>query len=92
MQWVSLERHLNVGTGESIGILPLTKKYIYKNSSLVDHLLFCNHSASYDYFSIVTCENKMFLPELNESLFIMKDKPSLNRNITSTPIYLFDRP
>ena len=59
-------------------------------SSVVNHLLFCNHSASYDDFSILKRESKKILLELKESLFIMRDKPSLNRNIST--IYLFDRP
>ena len=62
-----------------------------ENSFVADHLLLCNHSASYGNFSILTHENKMFLLELKESLLIMRDKPSLNRNITSAPLYLFDR-
>ena len=42
-------RHLNMRIGEHIGISPLTKKQVKtKNSSVADHLLFCNHSASYD--------------------------------------------
>ena len=76
----------------NILISALTKKQVkLKNSSVADHLLFCNHSASYDDFSILTRENKTFLLELKESLLIMRDKPSLNRNITSAPLYLFDR-
>ena len=85
-------RHLNVRIGEHIGISPLTRKQVKpKNSSVADHLLFCKHSASYDDFSILTRENKTFLLELKESLLIMRDKPSLNRNITSAPLYLFDK-
>ena len=62
---------------------PLTRKQFRpKNSSVADNLLLCNHSASYDDFSILTHEKKMFLLELKESLLIMRDKPSLNRNIT----------
>ena len=81
-------RHLNVRNGERIGISPITKKQVKpKNSSAVDHLLFCNHSASYDDFSILTRKNKKLLPELKESLLIMR-----NRNITSAPLYLFNRP
>ena len=81
-------RHLNVRNGELIGISPNTKKQVKpKSSSTVDHLLFCNHSASCDDFSILTRENKKFLPALKESLLIMR-----NRNITSAPLYLFDRP
>ena len=77
-------RHLNVRIGEHIGISPLTRKQVKpKNRSIVYHLLLSNHSASY--------ENKKVLLELKESLLIMRDKPSLNRNITSAPLYLFDK-
>ena len=85
-------RHLNFRIGEHIGISALIKKQVKpKNGSVADHLLFCNHSASYDGFSILTCENKKVLLELKESLLIMRDKPSLNRNITLAPLYLFYR-
>ena len=85
-------RHLNVRIGEHIGISPLTRKQVKpKNSSVADHLLLCNHSASYDDFSILTRENKKFLLELKESLLIMRDKPSLNRNITLALLYPFKK-
>ena len=58
-------RHLNVRIVEHIGISPLTKKHIkLKNSSVAHLLLFCNHSAFYDNFSILTRENKRLLLEL----------------------------
>ena len=86
-------RHLNVRIGEHIGISSLTRKQVKpKNSSVANHLLLCNHSTSYDKFSILTRENKKFLLELKESLLIMRDKPSLNRNITSAPLYYSTRP
>ena len=73
-------RHLNIRIGENIGIPSLTEKQVRpKNSSVADRLLFCNHSASYDDFRILTHESKKFLPELKESL-LMRDKP-----------YLFDK-
>ena len=85
-------RHLNVRIGEHIGISPLTRKQVKpKKSSVADHLLLCNHSASYDDFSILTRDNSKFLLELKENLLILRDKPSLNRNITSAPLYLFDK-
>ena len=62
-----------------------------KNSSVADHLLLCNHSESYDDFSILTRENKNFLLELKENMLIMRDKPSLKRNITSAPLDLFGK-
>ena len=82
-------RHLNVRIGEHICISPLTRKQVKpKNSSVGDHLLLCNHSASYDDFSILKRENKKFLLELKESLLIMRDKPFLNRNIKSASLYV----
>ena len=61
-------------------------------SFVADHLLLCNHSAPYDNLSILTRENKTFLLELKESLFIIRDKTSLSRSITLAPLYLFNRP
>ena len=85
-------RHFNVRIGEHIEISPLTRKKVKpKGSAISGHLLLCNHSSSFEYFSVLTKENKKFLLELKESLLIMTDKPSLNRNIRSAPLYLFDK-
>ena len=85
--------HLHVSIGEHIAISPITKKQVNpKNNSVAGHLLFYNLSASYDNFSILTCENKNFLLELKESLLIMRDKASLNMTTTSSQLQLFDRP
>ena len=80
-------RHLNARIGKHNSISPLTKKQVKpKNSSVADPLLFSKHSVSYDDFSILT----KFLLELKENLLIMRDKPSLNRNITLAPLDVFD--
>ena len=80
-------RNLNVRIGEHIGISPLTKKKVKPYSSAIsDHLLLCNHSPSFENFSILTKENKKLLFELEESLLIMRDKHSLNRNIRSASL------
>ena len=85
-------RHLNVRIGGHIGISSLTKKKLKtKGSAVSNHLLLCNHSSSFEDFSVLTNENKVILLELKESLLIMRDKPSLNRNIRSAPLYLFDK-
>ena len=85
-------RHVNVRIGEHIGISTLTRKIVKpKGSAVSDHLLLCNHSPSFQNFCVLTKENKKFLLELKESLLIMRDKPSLNRNIRSAPLYLFDK-
>ena len=85
-------RHLNVRIGEHIGISLLTRRKVKpKGSAVSDHLLLCNHSPSFENFSVLIKENKKFLLELKESLLIMRDKPSLNRNIRSAPLYLFNK-
>ena len=79
LQWVLLQygecvRHLNVRINEHTGTSPLIKKQVKpKSSSIANHLLFCNHSASYDNFSILKRENKKFLLELKRNLLIMRD-------------------
>ena len=84
-------RHPNVTIGEHIGISSLTRKKVkHKGTAVSDHFLLCNHSPSLENFSVPTKKNKKFLLELKESLLIMRDKPSLNRNIRSAPLYLFD--
>ena len=84
-------RHRNVTIGEHIRISPVTRKKVKPKASAVsDHLLLCNHSSSFENFSVLTKHNKKSLLELKESLLIMRDKPSLNRNIRSALLYLFD--
>ena len=85
-------RHLHVRIGEHIGVSPLTRKKVkLKSSAVSDHLLLCNHSPSFENFSVLTKENKKFLLELKENLLVMRDKSSLNINIRSPPLYLFDK-
>ena len=86
-------RHLHIRSGEHIGVSPLTGKKVKpsNNSAICDHLLHCNFLPSFDNFSVLAYENKKYLLEIKESLLIMRDKPSLNRNINSAPLYLFDK-
>ena len=85
-------RHLNVKIGQHIRISPLTKEKVKpKGSAVSNHLLLCNHYPFFQNFSVLTKENKKFLLELKESLLIMRDKPSLNRNIRSAPLCLFGK-
>ena len=66
-------RHFNVRIGGCIVISPLTKKQVKpKNNSVVNHLPFCNHSASYDDFSLLMQENKTFILELKGNLLTMR--------------------
>ena len=61
------------------------------NSAVRDHLLQCNYLCPFDNFNILARETKKFVLEIKENLLIMRDKPSLNRNTSSVPLYLFDR-
>ena len=66
-------RHLNVRIGEHIGISPLTRKKVKpKGSAVTDHLSLCNHSPTFENFSVLAKENKKIpirierKPPLNE--------------------------
>ena len=86
------ERHLKVRSRTHIGISPLVfnKAKSSAESSVRDHLLFCDYSPSFDDFTILTHGNNKFLLEIKESLLIKLIKPELNKNISSAPLYLFD--
>ena len=87
------DRHLKVRCGEHIGISPLTLKKTRpsKDSSIRDHLLECDNIPSFDEFTILAHGNKKFLLEIKESLLIKRDKPILNKNISSAVLHLFDK-
>ena len=78
-------RHMDTRIGKHTGISAVTKMQV-KNSSVGHHLLCYNFLASFGDFSILNRENKKFLLEVRGSLFLMRNKPSLNRNITLSPL------
>ena len=86
-------RHLDIISGKHIGLSPLTGKKVIpsNNSDISDRFLHCNFLPSFNNFRVLAHENKKYLLEIKETLLIMRDKPSLNRNINSAPLYLFDK-
>ena len=85
-------RHLSVKIGEDIGISSLAKKKVKPTVSVIsDHLILCNHPPSFESFCVLTKENRIFALELNERLLMKTNKPFLNGNIRSPPIYLLHR-
>ena len=60
-------------------------------SLIRDHLLFCNHNLALDDFTILAQGSNKFSLEIKESLLIKYDKPALNKNISSAPLFLFDK-
>ena len=96
LQWVLLwwkHQILRLRSGEHLGVSLLTgKKFKPSNNiAICDHLLHCNFLPSSDNFDVLAHENKNYLLEIKESLLIIREKSSLNRNINSAPLYLFDK-
>ena len=79
-------RHLAVRSGEYTGISPLTNR---KDSAVCHNLLNYNYSATFEDFSVLCHEHKKYFLELKESLLIIRNRPSMNWNIRSTPLYIF---
>ena len=84
-------RHLKVRVSENQGVSPRTGKVLRGTSStsVRDHMLICDHKVEWDDFTVLGNEFNHYLLELKESLFINRDKPSLNRNIFSQELSLF---
>ena len=54
-----------VRNGKYIGMSPLTKRKVKpKGCAVSDHVLLCNHSPSFESFSVLTKENGEFVLEL----------------------------
>ena len=85
------DMRLKVRLGEHIGISPLTFEKVKPSveSSIHDHLLFYNHDPSFDDFIMLALGTNELSLEIKESLLIKHDKPILNKNISSTPLFLF---
>ena len=86
------DRRLKVRSGEHIGISPLTFRRVKpsKESAIRDHLLNCNNMPSFDEFTILAYGHHKYILEIKESLLIKRDKPILNKNISSAKLSLFD--
>ena len=78
--------------GEHSGVSPLIRKKskAKANTAIKDHMLLFNHIVSLKDFKILASSNSEFHPKVKESLLIVRDKPELNRNEKSLPLYLFD--
>ena len=63
----------------------------YDDSSIKEHLLFCNQSPEYEDFPILFTNNSDFKVTSMESLRINRDHPPLKKNKQSLPLDLFDK-
>ena len=59
-----------------------------KESAIRDHLLDCKNIPSFEEFIILRTGNKFFL-EIKVSLLIKRDRPILNKSISSAKLFLF---
>ena len=84
-------RHMKVRISEHQGVSPRTGKRVKgtMSASVRDHVLSCDHSVSYHDFSVLGRESSHYLLETKESLFIKRDKPTLNKNIFSQELFLY---
>ena len=85
-------RHLNIRVGEHSGVLPLTRKKLKAKTTtaIKDHMLPCDQVVSLKDFKLLASSNSEFHLKIKESFLIARDKPELNRNEKSLPLYLFD--
>ena len=74
----------------TLGCFPKTGKPVKGtlSTSVRDQMLVCDHEVVHEDFKFGN-ESNRYLLELKESLFIKRDKPSLNKNLYSQKLLLF---
>ena len=77
---------------EHLGISALSMKRVKgdDDSTIKEHLLFCNHTPDFEDLSILATSNNGFNVTLMESLLINRDHPPLIKNRQSLSLDLFD--
>ena len=60
------------------------------DSVIKEQRLFCNHSCSFDNFTILVSSKNDFKVTLMENLLINRDHPPVNKNSHSLPFEVFD--
>ena len=83
-------RHFNVRVSEHQGVSPRTGKPVKGtlSTSVRDCMLVCDHKVVHEDFKFLGNESNRYLLEL-KSLFIKRDRPSLNKNLYSQQLLLF---
>ena len=82
---------MKVRVSEHQGVSPRTDKHLKGTLSafLRDHMLDCNHLVAWDDFKVLGRQSHHWLLETKESLFIKRDRLSLNKNIHFQELFLF---
>ena len=76
-------RHMKVKVSEHHGVSPRTGQHLKGtlSTSVGDHMFDFNHVIVWDEFKVLGREYNHWLLEIEESLFIKRDRPLLNKNI-----------
>ena len=84
-------RHIKVRVSEHQGLSLRTGKRVKGTLSTSERnkMLDCDHTVVWEDFSIIGRESNHYLLQTEESLFIKRDSPSLNRNKYSLELFLF---
>ena len=84
---------MDIRCGKHISVSPLTGKKVERSNKrpVPGHWLHCNYLLYFVNFSILAHKNKMYLLEVEESLPIMRNKPTLNKNVSFASLYLCDK-
>ena len=84
-------RHFKVRVSEQQGVSPRTGKPVKGtlSTSVRDHMPVCDHKVVHENFKFLGNESSRYLLELKDSLFIKRDRPSLNKNLYSQELLLF---
>ena len=87
-----IKRRYRTPTLEHIGVSPLTGECVKKNSqtsAVYDNMLFCKTVVCPKDFSVLPKSSRNFKLEIQESIVIKLLRPTLNKNVSSVPLYLF---
>lgn len=84
-------RHFKTRACEHLGMSHLTGKILRtrKTTAISDHVLECGCPPSLGDFSVLCRESNSFKLSLKESILIKRDRPILNRALSSMPLQLF---
>ena len=84
-------RHFKVRISEHQGVSTRTGKLVKGtlSTSVRDHMLVCDHKVVHEDFKFLGNESNRYLLEFKESLFIKRDRPSVNKNLYSHESLLF---
>ena len=83
--------HFKVRVSKHWGVSQRTGKPVKGtlSTSVRDYMLVCDHKVVHEDFKILGNESNRYSLELKESLFIKRDRPSLNKNLYLQELLLF---